>query len=690
MLNNKNVWWFFAFGIGLILLGIGLVQGFQVDTFDSLQACTNLSMSPNVNHTLNITAYKYATVTQAKINITGYGKPGTGTPYTNVTLYKYGRYVGSYRGIYTYNGSVNAGFDGSPSDLNDGNWGTAYGMNLNDGYANYYYRVNFTYMDPEYNISNSSGVVSYKVNLRADGEGYGNVSVYCENSTGNFNYIDGIYGKGINESAAIYNQTNKVIRPDCFLNNTNRTINFLIVGSFFEYDGEASPNETGSAFYEIETNITNTYVGSQWPQNVTIYANNTIVFYNSSTLNQTNATNLSATTLTSLFSTAATVPLTIVSNASGYIYLCLQNFTYNNTLNVTVYDEETGNIILQNITIETLQNDAIRYDWTTSGVKSISNQFNGSYTVAGYGSNYSKRDQIVVISPGTFGSVSLYLANQSTSVIFTVNDKLTKEPVSGATIIMARIIGSEWEDIASKNTDITGKAVFSYTPNIRYRFTINATGYDEKVYYLDPVIFTSYIVELTPSNQRYYGLDYEDITADIEPTMFYADQINYLNVTIQSAQGLLNSYSISVCYPGGCNTSSGSASSGEILSTWFNITGATTFSQVELNITYNTDVSGTRTFTYHYLVQGATFSQYTWASNRNNPTGAGWIERVLFASFFIIVVAGIITYVAGPLAGGAVALMFLGFAAYLHFIPTWAAIGSILVGIILLGKRAAE
>lgn len=368
----------------------------------------------------------------------------------------------------------------------------------------------------------------------------------------------------------------------------------------------------------------------------------------------------------------------------------------NNSLTVRYLDENTGASITENVTLETIQNDTLETYYSITGTRTIwkhnESRLNwiGTYDIDAFSSSYAKRNSLVVFTGSDNQSYTFYLANQSSSVTLTIQDKLTKDAISGASVTLSRIIGSNWQDIAAKTSDITGKVTFSYTPNVRYRFNITATDYNDKVFYLDPIIFTTYTVELETASQGYYALDYDDVTVDIGQTIFYADQVNNLTVDIRSGKNSLNNYDVRVCYPTGCNISSGSASGGELLTIPINITGAGVWDLVYINITYNTDFSGSRTFSYQYTITGQTFNGLSWIANRTNFYGTGWLERIAFATFLIIVITGIISLTAGIQAGGIVMIIMFGFFAYLKFIPVWGVIGSIIVGFLLLSKRSGE
>ena len=81
--------------------------------------------------------------------------------------------------------------------------------------------------------------------------------------------------------------------------------------------------------------------------------------------------------------------------------------------------------------------------------------------------------------------------------------------------------------------------------------------------------------------------------------------------------------------------------------------------------------------------------KYKLPNYRNQNYGTGSFERVLFATFGVIIMAGFVGYVAGPAAAGVMAMIVMSMAAYLRFVPVWSALIVVFVGFFLL-RRSTE
>jgi hypothetical protein len=342
------------------------------------------------------------------------------------------------------------------------------------------------------------------------------------------------------------------------------------------------------------------------------------------------------------------------------------------------------------MTIEIVQNDTTFNIWTTNGTALIQNNWSGNYIINAYNQNFSK--STIVLSTSASGGMfygNLFLLNKSLNTIFTVQDRLTADILSDVTISQARLISSVWTEISSKNSDITGKAQFYFVPETKYRFTVSKTGYNTKVFYLDPILYSTYTIQLDKSTTNYFYADYEDLYISYSPKSFDSTSQNNLTMIIRSEKGILTSYNATIGYPGGTLFQSGVANSGETFELKFNITGNTIWDKVNVTISYMTIVNTSRTFRYQHEITGNVGSPYTWAGNLKNNY-ANSFEKIILTVLIIIIITGFAMYQAGPQAGGVVTILCMVFAVMTNFLPLYTVVPGILIGLMLIATRSSQ
>jgi hypothetical protein len=271
------------------------------------------------------------------------------------------------------------------------------------------------------------------------------------------------------------------------------------------------------------------------------------------------------------------------------------------------------------------------------------------------------------------------------STIFTIKDKDTGDILEDVAFTMYKQINSTWTPVESKYSDITGKVQVYYDPIGHYRFYLAKTDYEDLIFYLNPILFATYDVFMEKSSLLNYSVDYDDISIVYGPHSFNNNANTTFNFLISSPDGLLTTYGITLTYPGGNTTASGVNAIGEQLSVWVNITGATRWDTVRLDYNYTTTLSGTRTFTQYLGINtNATASENTWMANKDRTFGMGLFERVLIATIIVIFCAGIATMVGQSLAGIALGMFVFCFLVYIGFIPLWAILPSMLIGVLFI------
>lgn len=354
-----------------------------------------------------------------------------------------------------------------------------------------------------------------------------------------------------------------------------------------------------------------------------------------------------------------------------------------NSVQIYIWDEITGNPITENITIRWTSNATTWENTTDTGDLFISNITADVYELLFYGSNYSTRTYTITVGNRSSQVLNVYMIASTYSTIFTVKDIDTGAILDGVAITMYKQINSTWTTVESKFTDISGKVQFYYDPIAHYRFYLSKADYEDYIFYLNPILFSEYDVFMTKASVLNYSVDFDDISIIYSPTSFFNEQNTTFNFLISSPDGLLTEYGITLTYPGGSDSDAGNNAIGEQLTADVNLTGADTFDYVVLQFNYTTSLSGVRTYTVNLPIV-SNYTGGTWLTNKDRTYGLGIFERLLIATIIIIFIVGIATMVGQPLPGAAIGLFVYGFLVFIGFIPIWAILPSMLVGVLFL------
>jgi len=363
------------------------------------------------------------------------------------------------------------------------------------------------------------------------------------------------------------------------------------------------------------------------------------------------------------------------------------NYTFtlykSNSVSITILDEITNLPIYDDITIRWSYNATTWENVTNTSSLFIHNITATNYTLLFYSSNYSTRTYSITVGPQSSQFLTAYMISSTYSTIFTIKDIDTGTILDEVSIAMYKLINSSWTVVESKVSDISGKSQFYYDPIANYRFYLSNDMYNDYVFYLNPILFSTYDVFMTKSSVLNYTVDFDDISFIYSPTTFYNDQNIIINFLISSPTGQLTDYGITVTYPGGNDSDSGVNAIGEQMSAMVNISGATTFDYVILDFNYTTTVGGFKTYKFNLPIN-SNVTTGTWLTNKDKTYGLGIFERMLIATIIIIFVVGIATMVGQALPGVALGMFVFMFLVFIGFVPIWVILPSMLMGIIFL------
>lgn len=365
------------------------------------------------------------------------------------------------------------------------------------------------------------------------------------------------------------------------------------------------------------------------------------------------------------------------------------NYTFtlykSNSVSITIYDEIDNTIITENITVRWTSNSTTWENITTTGELFVHNITPDQYEVTFYGSNYSTRTYTITVGNDSTQFLNAYMISSLYSTIFTIKDIDTGAVLDGVSFQMSKQINSTWTVVESKYSDISGKVQVYYDPIAHYRFYLSVSGYDDLIFYLNPILFSNYDVKMVKASVLNYTVDMDDISIIYSPGPFTNNANSTLNFLISSPDGLLTSYGVTASYPGGSDTATGVNAIGEQLSLDINITNATRWDRVTLTFNYTTSLAGNRSFTrYLGILTNATASENTWLANKDRTFGLGIFERMLVVTIIVIFCVGIATLVGQPIPGVALGLFVFGFMVYIGFAELWLVLPSMLIGILFL------
>ena len=428
-----------------------------------------------------------------------------------------------------------------------------------------------------------------------------------------------------------------------------------------------------SAFYSIDDTIIN---------NFSVYINNTFIG---------NAINgsLLASNLTGDINITINSPLYAITSEIYEITKTIDAHNISvygtNSISINIIDEILNTPIYSNISIRFTGAGITWINITNSSVFYIEDLNATNYTLQFYSTDYATRTYMITVGNRTTQNLDAYMISDEFSTIFTIADKDTTSLLSDVSFGAYKQSGAGWVLISSTLSDITGKVKFYYDPIGSYQFYLTKTDYENLIFYLNPIIFESYNLQMEKSILLNYSFNLDNIAIVYGPQTFNNTQVTNFTFLINSPYGSLISYGVNLTYPGGSNYVSGSNAIGGSLTTLINISNATVFDVVHLDYFYTTTIAGRRNFSDNFPItfpDGTGTS--TFVANRNKTYGMGIFERILIATLIAIFIVGVGSFVGQPLAGFALNLFIQAYLTYIGFIPIWITLPSLLLGMMIL------
>lgn len=356
-----------------------------------------------------------------------------------------------------------------------------------------------------------------------------------------------------------------------------------------------------------------------------------------------------------------------------------------NSVYCYIYDEATSLFITENVTVLFTGPLGDTTYSTVTGRLYVDFLVDGNYTIKAQASNYSLRTYNIVVGNYSTQSLNIFLTASTSTVILTYLDSGTAGALEGVSVSQYRLINGSWTLLQTKSSDITGRLQFTFIPNVKYRFYSTFTGYSDKTFDLDPIIFTSYNVLL---NRLSTGLnitsDLTGISVQFSPSKYYRGENNNFSFEIQAYPGILTYYyyNLSGCF--GSTAWNGTNTIGDI--DLYNITlnCGGLFDRIRLDYGYRSIYGDNNYTTYFSIIPPASFN-HTLMSNKNNTYGLGLFDRIVIVTIIILVLAGVTGLVTGSSTAGLMIGAFtLVFFVAIGMIPGWVAYISIIMAVIII------
>jgi hypothetical protein len=376
--------------------------------------------------------------------------------------------------------------------------------------------------------------------------------------------------------------------------------------------------------------------------------------------------------------------ITIASDYTSYDFQIMGS----NSIYSEIKDELTGMSINENVSIVYTSSSDEFTRYTTNGTFYIDNMSATSWLISFQSEHYFARTYTVTVGENTSQYLTAYLTNSSLFTKITVKDITSGDILSDVGISMYRFINGTWAVVESKYTDITGKAQFFYILGGNYKFYVSKSGYNDYIFYLNPILFGTYDVSMQKSSLIDYEVDFDKLAIISAPDYFENNVNTTLNFIISSPNGTLIQYGINVSYPYYNTTLSysqdGFNALGGQLSVPIYLAGALMTDTVRLDYYYISTLGGRRNFTKLLSISDMSYSNNTFVANRTRTFGLTIIERVLIITLIVAFFCGLIALFGHPLGSGILAILIYAYSVYIGFVPIWIVLPSCFIGFFAL------
>lgn len=308
-----------------------------------------------------------------------------------------------------------------------------------------------------------------------------------------------------------------------------------------------------------------------------------------------------------------------------------------------------------------------------------------NYTITVTQAGYSSRNYRVNIQDRTSQNLSIYL-NNGTAVLFNVKTA-SGAALPGATLQVFAYVGGSKYLVESKTSDVSGQVQMSLVTGTLYEFNASLSGYDTYYFVLNPVLFTSYDVTLSPTASQSVQ---PSALLYFSPTNFFKYQRDSIKLQFVSQYNSLTYYAYSLKTPITSYNGSGTSSDGQTFTHAFNFANA---SSGNVSLYYNYTLSD-GSFYQHYQEYPIVFplSNRTWTTMGQDSQDLGLLagDRVLIVTIITIVLFGVGWLAFGTGAGLLLAIINIMFFINSNFVPGAIYYVTIIVAVVILISRGVS
>jgi hypothetical protein len=191
-------------------------------------------------------------------------------------------------------------------------------------------------------------------------------------------------------------------------------------------------------------------------------------------------------------------------------------------MNVTVYDEVNGSLLLENVSITVSSINESHYNTTTSGKTTVPIVLPGTYTITLSSSNYATKNyQLEVLgteSEAVVINAYMLKTTSSTNITIYIQDSLNRV-VPNSRLIIGRAYSGNWTNVVDTYCDDGGRAIVPLESGTSYVVTIIASGFPLKqfvqVFWLSG---SPYTYRLSSAGTSVYTDVFNDVNYTYSPT----------------------------------------------------------------------------------------------------------------------------------------------------------------------------
>jgi hypothetical protein len=384
-----------------------------------------------------------------------------------------------------------------------------------------------------------------------------------------------------------------------------------------------------------------------------------------------------------------TTPINVIVSSQGYASFLYQNVVPNDVKNlqalayqptfvINVYNENNGTLLNQNVT-------AIFYTNTTSFTRTINNGTatytnttiipDGDYEISFSSTGYTFRVYQANYNQDFLLTLNVYLLpDTSSTAVFTLEDRETRNSVSDAQVSIQRFINGTLTTISVVKSDITGRFPFTYADNIEYKFTALKTGYEIKQWTLNPVSFPAYTILMDSiGSVGYTGEQFSGVNFLVSTGEVVEGTTIPLNASVSSAEGNLVSYTVSVVFNGSTiATETNNNAFGSFITTNFTLPQTSFNDTIIVLYDYTTSQGNTYTFSRPVtIIQVSPFVNQSWSSNKDLAEQIPLLERVILVVIAVGSLSALAFTFLGVGAGVLSAMIIMALFSFIGFVNPW-------------------